>query len=232
VTSVTTTAGPLVRCTAVGRAYGKGPTTVAAVRRADCELWPNMQVAITGRSGSGKSTLLHLLAGLDTPTSGRVSWPGLGSDPRDLPPGKIGFVFQGASLIQTLDVTENVALPRILSGDDDRSASEAAHAALDVVGVGALSARLPDELSGGQAQRVAVARALVGRPRAIVADEPTGQLDRHNADQILDALLGAVAATGAVLVVATHDETVAARLPTRWIMANGQLRDVEHGFVC
>jgi ABC-type lipoprotein export system ATPase subunit len=191
-----------------------------------------MQVALTGRSGSGKSTLLHLLGGLDTPTSGRVSWPGLGTDSGDLSPGTIGFVFQGASLIQTLDVAENVALPRILAGDDDRTAHEAARAALESVGVGALVAKLPDELSGGQAQRVAVARALVGRPRAILADEPTGQLDRDNADQIVDALFDAVSGTGAALVIATHDERVAARLPTRWTMADGQLRHPERGRVC
>jgi ABC-type lipoprotein export system ATPase subunit len=232
VTAVATSVGPLVRCTAVGRAYGSGPTTVAAVRRADCELWPSMQVAVTGRSGSGKSTLLHLLGGLDRPTSGRVSWPGLGSDPRDLLPGTVGVVFQGPSLIQTLDVTENVALPLILGGNDDKSAREAASAALGAVGVEALAPKLPDELSGGQAQRVAVARALVGRPQVILADEPTGQLDRHNADQIVDALIDAVAGTGAGLVIATHDERVAARLPTRWIMADGLLHHPAWDTVC
>lgn len=212
----------LIRAEHVARTYGRGPAAVAAVRDATCSLAPGMQVALTGRSGSGKSTLLHILAGLDSPTAGAVSWPGLGGAPTSLTPGTVGFVFQSASLIPTLDVAENVALPLLLAGQDPREAAAAAHAAMGAVGVGDVVAKLPDELSGGQSQRVAVARALVGRPRVVLADEPTGQLDQHSAALVVDALLAA-AETGAAVVVATHDEAVAERLPTRWTMTDGRL---------
>ena len=201
------------------------------MRDATCALAPGMLVAVTGRSGSGKTTLLHIMGGLDTPTMGRVLWPALGGPPTSVAPGTFGFVFQGPSLIPTLDVTENVALPLLLARQDTRRATAAAIAALDAVGVSELGAKLPDELSGGQAQRVAVARALAGRPWAILADEPTGQLDSDSAALVIDALLSAAADSGAALVIATHDECIAERLPLRWTMSDGRLTvDGDHTF--
>ena len=133
-----------------------------------------------GPSGSGKSTLLHLMAGLDDPTVGTVSWPGIG--PRSgLRPGPVTVIFQGPSLLAPLTVEENVALPLVLDGMGDAEAHRAARATLDVVDLLDLRDKLPEEISGGQAQRVAVARALAGAPRLILADEPTGQLDRLTA---------------------------------------------------
>ena len=191
-----------------------------ALRGVSCTLRPGAQVALTGPSWSGKSTLLHLLAGLDTPTSGTIAWPGLGGSPEGRP-GVIGMVFQGPSLLPPLDVTENIALPLLLAGCRETQARERAAAALHDVGLDELAARLPEELSGGQAQRVAVARALAARPRLILADEPTGQLDSAHAAQVVRLLLDAATLLGAALVLSTHDLTIADRLPGRWQMADG-----------
>lgn len=220
-------AGSLVRCVDVSRVYGSGPHAVAAVRGVNCRLDPGMQVALTGPSGSGKSTLLHLLAGLDNPTSGTISWPGMGGSLADRP-GLAGLVFQGPSLLPPLDVAENVALPLLLAGAGQQEARERAGAALHEAGLDDLAARLPEELSGGQSQRVAVARALAVRPRLILADEPTGQLDSGHAEQVADLLITAAARLGAGLILSTHDEAIAGRLATEWSMADGRLVTVEH----
>jgi ABC-type lipoprotein export system ATPase subunit len=212
----------LVRCTGVTRTHGSGARAVTAVRDVTCSLRPGMQVALTGPSGSGKSTLLHLLAGLDTPTSGAIAWPGLDGSPADRP-GLVGMVFQGPSLLPPLDVIENIALPLLLAGCGETAARERAAAALHDVELDELATRLPEELSGGQAQRVAVARALAIRPRVIFADEPTGQLDSAHAAQVVGLLLDAATRLGAGLVLATHDLTIAGRLPSRWQMADGRM---------
>ena len=212
----------LVRCTDLTRTYGSGARAVHAVRGVSCTLRPGMQVALTGPSGSGKSTLLHLLAGLDTPTGGTIAWPGLDGGPAGRP-GLISLVFQGPSLLPPLDVTENVALPLLLAGCAETQARERATAALHDVGLDELAARLPEELSGGQAQRVAVARALAARPRVILADEPTGQLDSAHAAQVAGLLLAAATRLGAVLVLSTHDPAIANQLPDRWQMADGRM---------
>ncbi|MGH3178743.1 MAG: ABC transporter ATP-binding protein [Streptosporangiaceae bacterium] len=210
----------LARCTDLTRTYGSGGGQVRALRGVSCTLRPGMQVALTGPSGSGKSTLLHLLAGLDSPTSGTIAWPGLDGSPEGRP-GVIGMVFQGPSLLPPLDVTENIALPLLLAGCQEAQARERAAAALHDVGLDELAARLPEELSGGQAQRVAVARGLAVRPRVILADEPTGQLDSAHAAQVVGLLLDAATMLGAALVLSTHDLTIAERLPERWRMADG-----------
>jgi len=210
----------LARCTDLIRTFGSGAAAVHALRGVSCTLRPGMQVALTGPSGSGKSTLLHLLAGLDTPTGGTIAWPGLDGSPAGRP-GLLGLVFQGPSLLPPLDVIENVALPLLLAGCRETQARERAAAALHDVGLDELGARLPEELSGGQAQRVAVARVLAARPRLILADEPTGQLDSAHAAQVVGLLLDAATLLGAALVLSTHDLTIADRLPGRWQMADG-----------
>jgi ABC-type lipoprotein export system ATPase subunit len=212
----------LVRCDGVARTFGRGPTAVVAVRRVTCEIRAGQRVAVTGPSGSGKSTLLHLFAGLDEPTIGQISWPGLGGR-EALRPGPVAVVFQGPSLLPGLDVVENVALPLILAGSTEGAARAAALAALDRFDLRSLGAKLPDELSGGQSQRVAVARALAGQPRLILADEPTGQLDHAHAAAVVDELLRASDQSGAALVLSTHDPGIAERMPERWRMADGEL---------
>jgi ABC-type lipoprotein export system ATPase subunit len=132
-------------------------------------------------------------------------------------------VFQGPSLLAPLTVLENVALPLVLGGFADEEARAAAHRALARLELDELAAKLPEEISGGQAQRVAVARALAGRPRLILADEPTGQLDRSNATAVVEVLLAAAEHGDAALVVATHDPLVAERFSDRWHMHSGKL---------
>ena len=214
---------PLARCEGVGRTYGSGAAAVVAVDDVACTVEPGARIVVTGPSGSGKSTLLHLLAGLETPTAGSVEWPSLGAR-HDLRPLLVATIFQGPSLLPPLDVTENVALPLMLAGTPEEQAFTRARAALDALDLGSLAARLPEELSGGQAQRVAVARVLAVSPRLVLADEPTGQLDRGTGLHVLDVLDQAIRASGASLVLTTHDAAVAARFGTRWSMADGRLR--------
>lgn len=217
----------MVRCTGVARTFGAGPGAVVAVHGVTCEVRAGQRIALTGPSGSGKSTLVHLLAGLDEATTGAVEWPALGHR-STLRPGPVAVVFQGPSLLAPLDVVENVALPLVLAGVGDPDARAQAVEALARLGIDGLAARLPEELSGGQAQRVAVARALAGRPRLLLADEPTGQLDHASGAVVVDALLEAAVHLGAALVLTTHDPLVADRLPERWLMADGRLT---HGHV-
>ena len=212
----------LICCSGLTRTYGSGAVAVHALRGVSCTLRAGMLVALTGPSGSGKSTLLHLMAGLDTPTGGAITWPGLTGSPA-AQPGLIAMVFQGPSLLPPLDVAENVALPLLLAGCPPEQARLRAVAALHDVGLDELATRLPEELSGGQAQRVAVARALATRPTVILADEPTGQLDSVHAQQVTDLLLQTATRLGAALVVSTHDPVVAARLPVNWQMTGGHL---------
>jgi ABC-type lipoprotein export system ATPase subunit len=212
----------LVRCEGVARTYGHGPTAAVALQVTDCEVFVGQRIALVGPSGSGKSTLLHLMAGLDDPTVGEVSWPAIGQ--RDeLRPGRVAVVFQGPSLLPPLTVLENTALPLVIGGMTDREAREVARGALQTLELEDLTDKLPEEISGGQAQRVAVARALAGRPSLILADEPTGQLDSVNGAAVVDVLLAASAHAGSALVISTHDLKVAARLPERWEIHSGEL---------
>jgi putative ABC transport system ATP-binding protein/lipoprotein-releasing system ATP-binding protein len=212
----------LVRCAGVSRTYGHGAAATVALASADCEVREGDRIALVGPSGSGKSTLLHVMAGLDTPTRGLVAWPAIG-ERADLQPGRVAVIFQGPSLLPALTVLENVALPLVLDGTRDAQARAEARDALAKLNLGELADKLPEEISGGQAQRIAVARALAGRPVLILADEPTGQLDRANGAIVVDVLLEAAEHTGAALVVATHDPTVADRFPMRWHMHSGEL---------
>lgn len=213
---------PLVRVENAGRSYHRGKTPVTALSSATCVVMPRDRIALVGPSGSGKSTLLHLMGGLDAPTSGAVLWPALGAR-ETLRPQKIGFVFQMPSLLPSLTVLENVELPLLLGCAGTREARSAALEALVRIGLGALAEKLPEELSGGQAQRVAVARALAGKPSLILADEPTGQLDHPTARLLFDVLLASLGGSDAALVVATHDPAVAKRMHTVWRMQHGIL---------
>jgi putative ABC transport system ATP-binding protein len=212
----------IVRCSAVERTFGTGPGLVHAVRAVTCDALRGDRIALVGPSGSGKTTLLHLLAGLDGPTAGDLTWPAL--DPEDRLPGPaVAVVFQAPSLLPALDALENVALPLLLARWPLARARDAATASLAVLGLEDLAGRVPDELSGGQAQRVAVARALVGRPQLLLADEPTGQLDHATASAVIAALVAGADHHGAGLIVSTHDLAVARALPQRWSMASGVL---------
>lgn len=212
---------PLVQGTALTRRYDTGNSAVIALHDTDLTIEPGARIALTGPSGSGKSTVLHLIAGLDRPSAGTLTWPGLGN-PRQHP-GRVGIVFQTPSLIPALNVVENVELVALIAGATPSVARARATDALSALGLLTLAEQLPEELSGGQAQRVAIARVLAGDPQLILADEPTGQLDRDTAAHVLDVLQAAADARPAALVVATHDPVVADRYPTRWHVEDGRL---------
>jgi putative ABC transport system ATP-binding protein/lipoprotein-releasing system ATP-binding protein len=206
----------------VERTYVHGKIPVAALVSATGAIRPGDRIALMGPSGSGKSTLLHLLAGLDKPTSGSIKWPALGMR-ETLRPGKVGLVFQVPSLLPQLTVGENVELPLLLGQDSAEKARAAALDALDRIELRSISEKLPEELSGGQAQRVAVARALASQPKLILADEPTGQLDQPTAQHLFDVLLASLEGTQTALLVATHDRSVAERMNVIWRMDHGIL---------
>jgi len=212
----------LVACRDVARTYGAGSTAVVAVYGVTCTVLPGTRIALTGPSGSGKSTLLHLMAGLETPTAGTLAWPALDGHPLGQP-GRVGVIFQGPSLLPALDVTENVALPLLLADIPEDEAAKRARVALDRLGIADLADKLPEQLSGGQAQRVAVARVLASRPALILADEPTGQLDHKAGSVVMDVLIQASEELGAALVVSTHDPVIADRLAVQWTMRDGRM---------
>lgn len=214
--------GPLVVGRDLACTFGVGETAVVALYDAWVDVRPDDRIAVTGPSGSGKSTLLHVMAGLQPITAGTIDWPGLGGHPRR-GPGRVGVIFQGPSLLPALDVIENVTLPLLFADTEPDEADARAWDSLHAVGIAALARRVPDELSGGQAQRVAIARTLAARPRLVLADEPTGQLDHHTASTVMSTLLESCDHLQAGLVVATHDPAVADRLGTRWIMRDGHI---------
>ena len=205
----------------LSRSYQQGDTTLTAVASATFRLRTRDRVALVGRSGSGKSTLLHLMAGLDVPSNGSISWPALGAA-ETLLPAKISLVFQTQSLLEPMTVSENVALPLLLSNSAG-NIDAAVNAALATFGLENLANKLPEELSGGQMQRVAMARAIVGSPSVILADEPTGQLDQPTGHALLDALIAHLEGSSTALVIATHDPSIAERMNTIWRIERGVL---------
>ena len=212
----------LVSLDEVSRYYGDGGCQRAALTNISCQVIAGDLVAVVGPSGSGKSTLLHLMAGLDKPTRGIVSWPALGPE-TELRPDEICVVFQTPSLLPTLTVLENVELSWLLSKRDEAEARPAALRALEKLGLSAIADKLAGEISGGQMQIVAAARAIVCEPRLILADEPTGQLDSGTASKLIEELFDSVADSGAALLVATHDLAIASRMRSQWRMVHGKL---------
>jgi len=207
----------------VGRVFRTNGSKIVALQHATCKIERGDRIALVGPSGSGKSTLLHLLAALDEPTTGKITWPALG-DRDTLRPSKISFVFQSESLLAPLTVLENIEVPRLLAGSNADEARNDAAAILSALDLGTLADKLPEEISGGQAQRAAVARSLITKPELILADEPTGQLDHQTAKQLLDLLLRRLKGSDAALVIATHDPFVAARMKTQWTIEHGVLK--------
>ena len=212
----------LVQALAVWRIFRQGNVDIIAVADASCSILSGARIAIIGPSGSGKSTLLHLLAGLDQHTSGMLSWPALGS--RDnLRPAQIGVALQMPGLLPSLTVIENVTVPLLLGQGAPDIALVKADKVLEELELDNPANKLPEELSGGQAQRVALARALVTRPRLILSDEPTGQLDHPTAQHLFDLLFSALEGSETALVIATHDPVVAERLNVVWKIHQGRL---------
>ena len=222
---------PLVRAKALSRTYFADGETTTALNAADFEIVPGELIALTGPSGSGKTTMLHLISGIDVPSSGSIEWPALGAR-SVLRPCKISIAFQGPSLLPALTVAENVALPLLLGGSvTPAEASEAAAEIIDRMGLEELGPKLPEDLSGGQSQRVGLARALVVRPSLLLADEPTGQQDHVHAARLLEFLFAFTAEHGTAVLAATHDPHVAERFTVRWNIEDGAL-SVDGGAPC
>jgi predicted ABC-type transport system involved in lysophospholipase L1 biosynthesis ATPase subunit len=206
---------PAVRCVELVKAYGTAAAPVYALRGVSLEVQPGERVALLGKSGSGKSTLLNLLGGIDQPTSGNLHVAGRdvgrlsGRELARFRSAAVGMIFQSFNLIPSRTALENVELPMVFAGRAPRERRAVARRALEAVGLGERLHHRPAQLSGGEAQRVAVARALVNRPDVLLADEPTGNLDSATAREVIDVLIEHVRARGTTLLLVTHDEELA-----------------------
>jgi len=227
--ATTTNGAPIIRVSAVGKTYYRGVQPVEVLKNLSLEIAEGSFEALMGPSGSGKSTLLNLIAGLDKPTAGKLEVAGadltnMSEDRRARWRSEnIGFIFQTYNLMPVLTAFENVELPLLLTPLNSSQRKERVKTALRVVGLEDRGSHRPDELSGGQQQRVAIARAIVSDPKIIVADEPTGDLDRDSADDILTLLGKLNSEFKKTILMVTHDPAAAARARTTHRLDKGAL---------
>jgi predicted ABC-type transport system involved in lysophospholipase L1 biosynthesis ATPase subunit len=220
----------LASCREVSVVHGRGEASVTALDRVDLEVAPAERLSLTGRSGSGKTTLLHVLGGLISPSSGEVLLEGKPLSSLDAAArgraraGEVAYVFQGANLLPTFTAFENVSFAVNAAATDDGHGSRAsASELLGLVGLVGKLDSLPAELSGGEAQRVAIARGLAQRPRLLLCDEPTGHLDSDTGARVLDLVWALQREFGFALVLATHDAEVAARAERIMTLEDGRV---------
>ncbi|MEV6141225.1 ABC transporter ATP-binding protein [Streptomyces sp. NPDC051992] len=222
--------GSLLSADSLHKAYGQTP----ALDGASFSIHPGEVVAVMGPSGSGKSTLLHCLAGIVTPDRGTITYAGRelsamsDAERSALRRTEFGFVFQFGQLVPELTCVENVALPLRLAGAKRKEAERTAHHWLERLEVDDVAAKRPGEVSGGQGQRVAVARSLAGSPKVIFADEPTGALDSLNGERVMQLLTEAARSTNVAVVLVTHEARVAAYSDRDVTVRDGRTRDLEH----
>ena len=214
---------PILSARGLRKGYLSGDRRIDVLCGVDMDVAPGESVSIRGESGSGKSTLLNLIAGLDAPESGTLSWAG-GTDTGTVRRGTfLGMVFQSYYLIPEIDARANVLMARRLQGRIDAAARRRADELLDQVGLSGRRDHLPSQLSGGERQRVAVARALMNAPPLILADEPTGNLDERTGDSVIELLLALCRDSGTALILVTHSSAHAAKTGRELLLHGGLL---------
>ncbi|MFD0917494.1 ABC transporter ATP-binding protein [Pseudahrensia aquimaris] len=216
----------------IGRTYGKGRSALTVLEGAQLSIMPGELVALVAPSGAGKSTLLHLAGLLEKPDQGTLRVGGvecnsLNDDKRTrMRRLQIGFVYQFHHLLPELTARENIALPQLVAGGSTAQANERADYLLDHLGIGPRATHRPSELSGGEQQRVAIARAVANKPRLLLADEPTGNLDPSTSELVFDALTDLVRSTGLAALIATHNHDLAAQMDRIVTIEGGKIKQM------